>query len=125
MEKCKLIIVDDEEDFILTFAERLKIRGVNSRIATSGEKALDFIKEEIPDVVLTDLKMPGMDGLELLESIKKPYPEVQVIILTGHGSGKEEAEAIRLGAFHYIRKPVDINELVQILKEAYQERSMI
>ncbi len=122
MKNIKLVLVDDEEDFIKTFAERLRIRDINSKVATSGEEALELLKKELPDVVLSDLKMPGIDGLDLLREIKRHYPEIQVIILTGHGSDKEEKESFRLGAFDYLRKPVEINKFVQIMEKAYEEK---
>ncbi len=117
--KFKLMLVDDEEDFLITFAERLRMRKYNTRTAVSGEQALDIIKKETFDVVVSDLRMPGIDGLELLKSIKEFAREIQVIILTGHGSDREEEKAMSLGAFSYVRKPVDLKGIIEIMESAY------
>ncbi|MEW6113029.1 MAG: response regulator, partial [Thermodesulfobacteriota bacterium] len=77
---------------------------------------------DVPDVMVLDLKMPGIDGMEVLKRVRKAYPQVQVIILTGHGSEKDEAEARRLGAFAYLQKPVDIEKLIRTLKDAYKKK---
>ncbi len=124
MKELKILLVDDEEDFVHTFAERLRIRNINPTVATSGERALEIIKEDTPDVIVSDLKMPGIDGLDVLRGAKKICPDAQVIILTGHGSIKEEKNALRSGAFHYLQKPVDINELVQVISRAYREKAV-
>jgi DNA-binding NtrC family response regulator len=114
----KVLLVDDEEDYVRTMAERMEMRDVGSDVALNGEEALAMLEGGLPDVMVLDLKMPGMGGLEVLEAVKKMYPQVQVIILTGHGSDKEEVEARRLGAFDYLQKPVDINELMARIKKA-------
>ena len=93
----KVLVVDDEKDFANTLAQRLKMRDLKVGTAYDGEQALSRLKEEEPDVIVLDLKMPGMHGMEVLEEIKKAYPEMQVIILTGHGTDKDEEEAKRLG----------------------------
>jgi len=114
----KVLLVDDEEDYVRTMAERMEIREVGSEVALNGEEALAMLEGEIPDVMVLDLKMPGMGGLEVLAQVKKRHPRVQVIILTGHGSDAEEVEARRLGAFDYLTKPVDINHLMERVREA-------
>ncbi|MGW8265556.1 MAG: response regulator [Longimicrobiales bacterium] len=114
----KVLLVDDEEDYVRTMAERMEMREVGSEVALNGEQALAMLEGDIPDVMVLDLKMPGMGGLEVLEKVKKQYPRVQVIILTGHGSDAEEVEARRLGAFDYLTKPVDINDLMERVREA-------
>ena len=114
----KVLLVDDEEDYVRTMAERMEMREVGSEVALNGEQALAMVEGDIPDVMVLDLKMPGMGGLEVLERVKKRYPRVQVIILTGHGSDAEELEARRLGAFDYLNKPVDINDLMERVREA-------
>ncbi len=118
----KVLLVDDEEDYVRTMAERLEMREVGSEVALNGEEALAMLEGEIPDVMVLDLKMPGMGGLEVLAQVKKRYPRVQVIILTGHGSDAEEVEARRLGAFDYLTKPVDINNLMERVREAGSAR---
>ncbi|MFC1661762.1 response regulator [Gemmatimonadota bacterium] len=118
----KVLLVDDEEDYVRTMAERMEMREVGSDVALTGEEALAMLEDELPDVIVLDLKMPGMGGLEVLEQVKKTYPEIQVVILTGHGSDKEEVEARRLGAFAYLRKPVDINDLMEAVRRAGKVR---
>ncbi|SFM63481.1 response regulator [Thermodesulforhabdus norvegica] len=122
MEKIKVLLVDDEKEFVDALRERLEIRDLPSGVAYNGEQALQIVEDEIPDVMVLDLKMPGIDGMEVLRRIRKAYPEVQVIILTGHGSEKDEEEARRLGAFEYLQKPVDIDELVRLLRLAYKKK---
>ncbi len=122
MEKIKVLLVDDEKEFVEALKERLEIRELSSGIAYDGEQALRIVEDEIPDVMVLDLKMPGIDGLEVLRRARKAYPEVQVIILTGHGSEKHEEEARRCGAFEYLQKPVDVDELVRMLRLAYKKK---
>jgi len=122
MEQIKLLLVDDETEFVKTLAERLKMRDLNSEIALNGEEALEIVGKEPPDVMVLDLKMPGIDGMEVLRVIRKAHPNVQVIMLTGHGSEKDEKEARRLGAFEYLQKPVPMDKLVKVVKEAYKEK---
>jgi DNA-binding NtrC family response regulator len=114
----RVLLVDDEEDYVRTMAERMEMREVGSDVALNGEQALAMLEGEVPDVMVLDLKMPGMGGLEVLERVKKHYPRVQVIILTGHGSDAEEVQARRLGAFDYLNKPVDINDLMESVRAA-------
>ena len=123
MEKIKILLVDDEEDFVKTISQRMKRRGQESDIALNGEQALSRIEQEVPDVVLLDLKMPGIDGMEVLRRIKKAYPEVQVIIMTGHGSEKIETEARTLGAFEYLQKPTKIDTIMNKIKLAFKEKT--
>jgi len=117
----KVLLVDDEEDYVRTMAERMEMRDVGSDVALTGEEALAMVEGEVPDVMVLDLKMPGMGGLEVLAEVKKSFPDLEVIILTGHGSDREEAEARRLGAFEYLQKPVDIAELMKVVREAGRE----
>jgi DNA-binding NtrC family response regulator len=117
-EALKVLFVDDEEDFVRTMAERMEMRDLGGDVALSGEQALDMLQDEIPDVMVLDLRMPGMGGMEVLRRVKKMYPEVQVVIMTGHGSDEDEAEARRLGAVDYLRKPVEISELVEAVRSA-------
>jgi DNA-binding NtrC family response regulator len=114
----KILLVDDEEDYVRTMAERLEMRDMGSHVALNGEEALSMVDEDVPDVMVLDLKMPGLGGLEVLEVVKERYPAVQVIILTGHGSEKERTEALRLGAFAYLQKPVDIQDLMAEVRKA-------
>jgi len=113
-----VLFVDDEEDFVRTMAERMEMREVGSDVALSGMQALQMLENEIPDVMVLDLRMPGLDGIEVLRRVKSTYPQVEVIIMTGHGSESDEEEARRLGAYDYLRKPVDINDLMEIIRHA-------
>lgn len=118
----KVLLVDDEREFVQTLSQRLKTRNLESSIAYDGEQALDMLQEDVPDVIVLDLLMPGIDGIETLRRVKRSHPDVEVIILTGHGSDREQAEAEDLGAFAYLRKPVNVNELAQLMREAYSRR---
>jgi DNA-binding NtrC family response regulator len=114
----RVLFVDDEEDFVRTMAERMEMREVGSDVALDGEQALEMLRDEVPDVMVLDLRMPGINGMEVLRRVRRMYPQLQVIIMTGHGSDKDEAEARRLGAFDYLRKPVNINDLMEIVRRA-------
>jgi DNA-binding response OmpR family regulator len=118
-----ILIVDDEVDFAETFAERLRLRGFTVCVASSGEQALRIVGEGAVKVMVLDLKMPGMDGLEVLRRVKKSHPDVEVIILSGHGSELDEAYGRNLGAFEYLRKPADIGEVVEAVKRAGKPRT--
>jgi DNA-binding response OmpR family regulator len=122
MEQIKILLVDDEEEFVKTLAERIQMRDLGPDIALNGEQALKLVDNQVPDVMVLDLKMPGIDGMEVLRRIRKAYPKVQVIILTGHGTEKDEKEARRLGAFEYLQKPVEIESLVQTIRRAYRSK---
>jgi DNA-binding response OmpR family regulator len=122
MRKLKVLLVDDEEEFVETLADRLEMRDMEAGAVFNGAQALDAVKKEEPDVIVLDVKMPGMDGIEVLRRVKKAYPNVEVIILTGHGTDKDEEAARNLGAFDYIRKPADIEFLVPRIAKAFQRR---
>lgn len=115
----KFMLVDDEKEFVHTLSERLRTRDLESSIAYDGEQALDMIKQEVPDVIVLDLMMPGIDGIDVLRHIKSDNPEIEVIILTGHGSDREKRLAEELGAFAYLNKPVDIDILARVMRDAY------
>ena len=118
MEDIKLLLVDDEEDFIKTLAERLDLRNLSSNVALDGNEAIKEVDDSEPDVMVLDLKMPGIDGVEVLRRVRDTYPDVQVIVQTGHGSDQEEAQVKALGVFDYLKKPVDIDFLVERIKTA-------
>jgi DNA-binding response OmpR family regulator len=123
MDDIKILLVDDEEDFITTLSERLDLRDLGSETALSGEQALGYVGDNEPDVMVLDLKMPGIDGMEVLRRVRKTYPQIQVIIQTGHGNDLDEAEARRLGVFDYLKKPIEIEVLVERIKAAYQAKN--
>jgi CheY-like chemotaxis protein len=114
----KILLVDDEREFVQTLSERLMIRDMGSAVAYDGESALELIKEDEPEVMILDLRMPGIDGLEVLKRVKRTNPYIEVIILTGHGSDLDRDMCLELGAFAYMQKPVDIDELSETIKKA-------
>ena len=117
----KVLLVDDEREFVQTLSERLIMRDMGPAVAYDGESALDLIKEDEPEVMIVDLKMPGIDGLEVLRKVKQIRPEIEVIILTGHGHEEDRELCMKLGAFAYLQKPLDINELSEIIKKANEK----
>ena len=122
MSEIKVLLVDDEKEFVNSLAERIEMRDMGSKIAYDGEQAMRLVQDEIPDVVVLDLRMPGIDGIEVLRRLKKQYPQVQVIVLTGHGSEKDERLAKELGAYEYLQKPTRIEQLTRLIKRAYKEK---
>ena len=118
MEALRILIVDDEEELVSALTERLNLRGFVASGATRGDEALNILETKEFDVVLLDLKMPGLGGLEVIRRIKNARPSLEVILLTGHGSMKSIEEGMALGAFDYLMKPVKIENLVNILKVA-------
>ena len=125
MHTLNILLVDDESEFVESLAERLRLRGFNTRIAPDGEQALALIGEESFQGVVLDVMMPGMDGLQTLKQIKKIDPCVEVILLTGHARTDAALEGIRSGAFDYLIKPVDIDELSFRLQDACEKRALI
>ncbi len=122
MGKFKVLLIDDEEELVETLAERLAIRGLETKAALSGEQGLQLTEDYCPDVIVLDLRMPGIDGLEVLRRVKASHPEIQVIILTGHGSDQDRDIGRRLGSFEHLQKPVDIAVLFQALNDAYRKK---
>ena len=122
MDRSKVLIVDDEKDFLEAIVARFRLRGFAAQGASDGQAALDNLGMEPPEVVVLDLKMPGLDGLEVLRCIKRDHPKVEVVILTGHGSPEAGMEGVSLGAFAYLVKPVKISELVEKVEEALEWR---
>jgi two-component system, OmpR family, response regulator CpxR len=116
--RMRLLLVDDEKEFVHTLSERLFMREIGSAVVYDGEQALSYIESEQPEVIVLDLKMPGMDGIEVLRRVMSTHPEIQVIILTGHGSHEDEKACMALGAFAYLQKPVDIDILTGLLEKA-------
>jgi DNA-binding response OmpR family regulator len=118
MGSLRVLLVDDEEELVATVAERLELRGIDAEALTTGEAALERLTARKFDVVVVDVKMPGMDGLELLRRIKTMQPEIQVILLTGRGSGKESQRGLEEGAFDYLIKPINIDDLIIKMRQA-------
>jgi DNA-binding NtrC family response regulator len=121
-KKIKLLIVDDEEDFLNSIAERLGMRDFDIMTASEGNLAIKLAKKGKFDVALLDMRMPGMDGMELLQILKKKHKFLEVIMLTGHAAIDSAVEATKLGAFAYLEKPYDFEKLLEVLKEAYEAR---
>ena len=124
MDKYDVLLVDDEQEFLQTIVKRLKKRGINASGETSAEKALQRLQNGPVDVVVLDVKMPGMDGIEALREIKKLHPLVEVIMLTGHANVEVAVRGMELGAFDYLMKPMEIDELVYKLEDAYKNKAL-
>ena len=122
MEDFKVLVVDDEEDFRETLIKRLMKRNLDVKGAENGEKALEMVKKYLFDVVILDVKMPGIDGIETLREIKKLKPLVEVIMLTGHASVESGIEGMKLGAFDYIMKPADLDKLIEKMRQAFEKK---
>jgi two-component system, OmpR family, response regulator len=122
MEKFKILFVDDEQDFLETIIKRLKTRGIAATGVESGYKALEFLDNQDVDVIILDVKMPGMDGIETLREIKKKKPQIEVIMLTGHASVESGIQGMQLGAFDYVMKPVALDELLEKIRQAYDRK---
>lgn len=119
----KVLLVDDEEEFVTTLAERLEMREFEPRIATSGDQAISMVKGEKFDLIVLDLMMPGIGGLEVMKQIKSANPDMPIILLTGQGSTKEGMEGMNQGAFDFLMKPLDIEELISQIHEALGKQS--
>jgi DNA-binding NtrC family response regulator len=119
--KMKVLIVDDEVEFTSTLVERLRLRNIVAEGVFSGEDSLGMITEYSPDVVILDLKLPGMSGLNVLSKIKDIDPTIEVILLTSHGSFEAGLSGMELGAFDYLIKPVDLTQLMEKIAEAYEK----
>lgn len=120
--KIKLLIVDDEVQFLESIAKRLELRGFEVKTASNGQDALDFARKEKYDIAIVDLKMPGIDGTQVLETLKNEHKYIEVIILTGHGSLESAVTCTKLGAFDYLPKPYELDDLIIKLEAAYKSR---
>ncbi|MHC4767441.1 MAG: response regulator [Planctomycetota bacterium] len=118
MDLSHILIVDDEEDLASTLAERLELRGFQVTAVTSGAEALDVVSANRFSVLILDVKMPGIGGLELMTRIKQEQPDLPVILFTGHSSLADAEKGIEEGAFAYLQKPIKIDKLVETVKGA-------
>lgn len=118
----RVLIVDDEDDFRETIVKRLNARKLQAEGAESGIRALEILKEKQFDIMVLDVKMPGMDGIETLRHVKTVAPDTEVIMLTGHASVEFGLKGMQLGAFDYIMKPAPINELLDTIGQAYNKK---
>lgn len=114
----KVLLVDDEEEFTETLAERMRTRGMEVSTTNSGADALQLVDDEDFDVVVLDLKMPGIDGIEALKRIKRRRPDIQVVLLTGHATIEKGVEAIKEGALEFLEKPIDLSSLTEAIHKA-------
>ena len=118
MEALRVLIVDDEEELVSALKQRLNLRGFQATGVTTGAEALSYLAETPCDVVLLDVKMPGIGGLELTRKIKEQRPELEVVLLTGWSSAEDARKGKELGAYDYLMKPVKIDDLVKVLLSA-------
>ena len=122
MREFNVLVVDDEDEFRDLTVKRLEKRGVKAKGAASGKEALEILEHSHTDVVLLDVKMPGMDGIETLRHIKQMKPEIEVIMLTGHASVEFGLKGMQLGAFDYVMKPAPLNELLDTINQAWSKK---
>ena len=118
----RVLLVDDEQDFVEMLSLRLKEVEEKVTVAYSGKECLETLKNKEIDVVILDIKMPGMDGMETLREIKKRFPLVEVIMLTGHGSTETAVEGMKMGAFDYLMKPADFDDLTAKMEAARKRK---
>jgi len=120
MDVPNILLIDDEEAFVTTLQERLEMREFSPRIAVTGEAGLEIIAAEPPDVVVLDLRMPGLGGVEVLRRIRRGWPCLPVIMLSGHGSDQDFETCMNLGAALYHKKPLDIDVLLESIRTVTQ-----
>ncbi len=118
MEPARVLVVDDEADLASAMTERLALRGFGATAATGGEEALRRIRESPFDVAILDVKMPGIDGLHLMRRMKEALPRLQVILFSGQGSVSDREQGLQEGAFEYLLKPFEIDDLVDLVRKA-------
>ena len=123
MTRLRALLVDDEDELIFTLVERLELRDIQAVGATNGEEALRLLAESRFDVVVVDVRMPGMNGVQLARLIRHKHPQVAVVLITGHGSMGDAAACREFGASEVLAKPVDLQDLVLAMQRAVEERS--
>ena len=121
MKKIKILLIDDEIEFTSTLAERLELRGFDVKTTDNGGSGIELIRNELFDIAIIDLMMPGISGLETLKQVKTFNTKLPVILLTGHGSTKEGMEGMRIGAVDYLMKPLDINDLLEKIRDILKD----
>jgi DNA-binding response OmpR family regulator len=119
----RVLVVDNETEFASTVAERMRLRKIEAESVYSGEEALEAVSRFMPDVMILDVQMPDMSGLDVLSQVKAIDPTIEVILLTGHGSFEAGLTGMELGAFDYIIKPVDLVLLLEKITEAYKKKT--
>lgn len=125
MTNTRVLLVDDEEEFVAFLERRLKNRGLDTWTAANGLDGLKLLDEHRIDVVILDVKMPGLGGMEILRNIKHRHPLVEVIMLTGHGLVESAVEGLKLGAFDYVTKPCDISVLISKINDAQKKKEAV
>lgn len=123
LAQTKVLLIDDETEFVSALAERLRLRNYSAKAVYPAEDALEIVRSDLPDVVLLDFRMPGMDGVEVLKRIKEIDSTIEVIMLTGHGDIQSIEEAVNGGAYEYIMKPINIKDLIVKIDAAKKKRS--
>ena len=118
MSRIRVLLVDDEEELVATIQERLELRGIVAEAVTTGHDALERIQQSPFDVVVVDLKMPGLDGIDTVDVIRTRRPEIQVLLITGHGSGHGELEEAANRGYRILLKPFRIDRLIEMIREA-------
>ena len=121
----KVLLVDDEGEFLDTLAERMRNRGMSVTTSMSAVEAIHKTEDSDFDVIVLDLLMPGMDGIQALKALKEKRPDLQVILLTGHATVQKGIEAMKLGAMDLLEKPADINELTEKIKKAKAQKMIL
>ena len=118
MSVIRVLLVDDEEELVATIQERLEMRGIEAKAVTSGHEALERVRESRFDVVVVDLKMPGLNGPEIIDRIREHQPDIPVMLITGHGSGHGELEELADRGYQILLKPFQIDRLIAMIREA-------
>jgi DNA-binding NtrC family response regulator len=124
MEAFRVLVVDDEPDFLETLVKRLKRRKVDASGVSSGVEALRMLEQEHFDVVILDIRMPGMDGIETLREMKRKRPLMEVILLTGHASVESGMQGMQLGAFDYVMKPAELEDIMEKVRQAFERKKL-
>jgi len=120
--KIKLLMVDDEVKFLESISKRLALKNFDVTTAATGQEAIESAEKGFFDVAVVDFQMPGMDGVQVLNALKKRHKYIEIIMLTGHATVDSAVEATKLGAFKYLEKPYAFEKLVEVIKEAYEAR---
>jgi len=120
MKRMKVLLVDDEIEFVNTLSSRLGMRKIKTDVVYDGQQALDYVAEQEPDVIVLDLEMPKVHGMDVLRQLSKTNPNIQVVILTAFGTQEREDDATKLKAFDFINKPVDVETLADRIRGAYR-----
>jgi len=119
-----ILLVDDETDFVETLTKRFRIRKIQVASASNGPDALKLLEDQEFDVAILDVRMPGMDGMELLRAIRARHPLTEVIMLTGHASLETGMQGMNLGAYDYVLKPADFDELLDKVRRAAERKAL-